>query len=90
MIRDWTKARQLEALKQMRLWPGDKCAFQFPTIVSNPHLTPTERRAMASEMTEALIESLENEGIHYELPAGFQPTGVAVAQPPLDSYPKPE
>ena len=86
-IRDWAKPRQLEALKQMRLWPGDKLAFQFPNIVSNPHLSPEERRAMADEVAGALVESLENEGVRYDLPPGFQPVGAAVPPPPADSYP---
>lgn len=89
-LRDWPKVRQLEVLKQMLLWPGDKLAFQFPSIMSNRHLGPDDRRAMASEIATALVDSLQSEGIRYELPDGFRPTGESVPPPSPDDYPRPE
>jgi hypothetical protein len=90
LLRGLPKQRQLELLKQMALWPGDKLAFQMPAVVENAHLSPAERRAMAEELAGAVMESIEGEGIRYDLPEGFRPTGMPIPPPPPGTYPQPE
>ena len=90
MLRGWPKQAQLQALKQMVLMPGDKLAFATTVASSSPRMRVEERGARSSELAEALIESLEAEGIHYDLPSGFKPVGVAIPPPDPASYPAPE
>jgi len=81
------KPKQLEMLKVMMTWPDSKLMFHIPELANQIDRPFAERSALAEEIAGALIESLEQEGYHYDLPVSFQPVGAALAPPPADQIP---
>jgi len=81
------KEKQLEMLKAMMSWPDNKLLFQIPELANATERPLTERAALAQELGEAIVGSLEDEGYHYDLPACFRAVGAPLAPPPPDQIP---